>query len=572
MTKIYWLIFSLVVFTYSLSAQIPGPGMTDFRAPLDGPLYLSGTFGELRSNHFHAGIDIKTGGVEGKPVYAIGDGYVSRIKVSTGGYGKVVYITHPDGFVSVYGHLQKFTGALAEYVQSLQYAKESFVVEAYPDNGLIPVQKGDFIAYSGNSGSSSAPHLHFEIREESSQHPVNPLLFNGFEVKDFFRPRILEMAVYPVDDASFINGKNDTAFFPVAGWGEEHYLQGNPVIEVAGKVSFGIRTYDPMNDVPNKNGIYTIDLYRDDERVFGLEMNKISFATTRYLNSLIDYGYYKKEGGRLVRTQVDTNNRLFNYREVLDNGILTFPDSAASIMKYIVKDVKGNTSSLAFEIKSSNAQEFEKTDSVMVNESNGRFFHFAKTNKVNTNNLSLTFPENSFYRSFYFHLDSLLRDSTIYSPVYQVHDKFTPVHKSFSIKIIPDGYADSLAERLYIAYRDGKGNSWYIGARWDEGWLSAESRLLGDYVVMADTVPPEIKPVSISGSNTIRIRISDVGAGISRYRGEINGEWVLFEYEPKKNLLEYAPDGHLVSGENQLEVTVKDLLGNESVYKTVIIK
>ncbi|MEJ2594329.1 MAG: M23 family metallopeptidase, partial [bacterium] len=474
----------------------------------------------------------------GKPVYAIGGGYVSRIKVSTGGYGKVVYITHPDGFVSVYGHLQRFTGALADYVKALQYRKESFVIEAYPDKEALPVRKGDVIAYSGNSGSSSAPHLHFEIREEASQHPVNPLMFNGFEVKDFFRPRILELAVYPVDDASLINGKNDTAFFPVAGWGEEHYLQGNPKIEVSGKVSFGIRTYDPMNDVPNKNGIYTIDFYRDDARVFGLEMNKVSFATTRYLNSLIDYGHYKKEGGRLVRTQVDTNNRLFNYREVINNGILIFPDSTVSTMKYVVKDVKGNTSSLEFVVKSTGNKDYAKRERELIGESDGRFLSF--------------------------------KDSTIYSPVYHVHNRFTPVHKSFSVKIIPEGYADSIAKKLYIAYRDGKGNSWYIGARWDEGWLSAESRLLGDYVVMADTIPPELKPVNISGSSKIKLRISDRETGISRYRGEINGEWVLFEYEPKKNLLEYQPDEHLVAGENRLELTVRDLLGNETVYMTVI--
>ena len=340
------LVFISLIFIFSTSfSQKKSYPASDFIPPVDGRLYLSGTFGELRSNHFHAGIDIKTGGVEGKNIYAIADGYVSRIKVATGGYGKVVYVTHYNGFVSVYGHLQKFVGPIATYVEKLQYQKERFVVEAFPGKDELVVKQGDLIALSGNTGGSTAPHLHFEIREEGSQHPVHPLLFKSISVKDFYRPKIQLLAIYPADNEALINGRNDTVIYSVGGWGEEHYLAKNPRIEISGNVSFGIKTYDPMNDVSNKNGVYTIELFRDSIQVFGLEMNKISFATTRYINSLIDYNYYKKRKSRVVRTQVDTNNRLFNYREVMDNGIVSFTDSAAYSMKYSVTDVYGNLSS-----------------------------------------------------------------------------------------------------------------------------------------------------------------------------------------------------------------------------------
>ncbi|NOX86448.1 MAG: M23 family metallopeptidase [Chlorobi bacterium] len=575
------IILPLFVF---LSLLLPGkgegqsvsPSKAGFSPPVDFPLYLSGTFGELRSNHFHAGIDIKTKGREGEAIRTIGDGYVSRIKVSTGGYGNVLYVTHPNGYVSVYGHLQKFNDPIREFVKEFQYKRESFTVEIFPEKGKFPVKKGEIIGWSGNSGSSSAPHLHFEIRKAASQHPVNPLLFDKIRIEDSYSPRIQELVIYPVDRHSQINGKNDTVFYPVTGKGDQHTIQGNPRISVSGSISLGVRVYDPMDGISNRNGIYKLDILMDTLHLFGLELDELSFATSRYINSLIDYNYFQKDKRKVIRTQIDTNNLLFIYRDVCHNGILTFNDSSVHKVVLKVSDVYGNKASLRFDLHSippDSSLLTKKTDPPK-----GIYFDFSKKHHIDAGSLILDFPANAFYRSFYFHLDSLPGDSTMLSPVYEVHNRFTPVQKSFSISIQPAVKTVSFADRFYIAYLDKDGQSWFTGNDKEGVRLSAKTNLLGNYVVLADTVAPEIIPVNIAGGKnmagerSIKIKISDKETGIKKYRATLNGRWILMEYEPKKNLLFYEIDDHLKKGINQFRLEVTDMVGNESVYEAELLR
>lgn len=557
-----------------LSAQSKNYPADDFRPPLGIPMYLSGTFGELRSNHFHSGMDIKTGGVEGRNVYAIADGYVSRIKVSSGGYGKAVYVTHPNGYVSVYGHLQKYNTEIQDFVTSYQYEKESFEVEIFPEKDRLKVAKGEIIAISGNTGSSAGPHLHFEIREEVNQQPVNPLLFKSLKIKDYTRPKINEIAIYPVDASSRINGKHDTVFYSVGGWGEEHYLLNQPKIKVSGRIAFGIGAHDLMNEIPNKNGVYTIEMFVDTAQVFGVKMDQLSFSTTRYINSLIDYGYYQKKKRRLVRTEVDTNNLLFLYRNVTSNGIINFNDSLEHNITFKVGDVYGNLAKISFNVVSEGSDSSRHPANQQIS---GTFFDFSKAHEISEGNISLSFPAHAFYRSFYLNLNIDFTKAA-YSAVYKVHNRFTPVHKAFVIKIKPDSIPDKLKDKLYLAYSIGseKGEYNFISAAWDGGYISARSRSLGNYTIRIDTIAPEIIPFhigegkDISAQQTIQMKIRDSETGIKNYRATLNDRWILMEYDPKKQLLTYDYELRLKKGDNHFRLVVEDMLGNERIYDAIL--
>lgn len=565
------LVFFLVILTLMAQQKYP---QHYFRSPVGFPIYLSGTFGELRDGHLHAGIDIKTDGVQGKKVYAVASGYVSRIKVSLYGYGKALYITHPNGYVTVYGHLKKFNWKLHRYVKAVQYKRESFTVQIFPPKDSLKVKKGEVIAYSGDTGGSLAPHLHFEIRNGKSEHPINPLFFRSFKIADNLPPKIVQLAIYPVFPGSRVNNKSDTLVLSVAGHGKACYLKDMPVIRVKGAVSLGIRTYDVMNGTHNKSGIYSLRLYEDTTLVYALKMDKLSFSTGRYVNSLIDYNYYEKTGERLVRTQLDTNNRLRNYRKMVNNGIFTFRDTLPHHFRYVVSDIYGNTAALKFTV------EDEPTVSKVSNNpkrETGIFIRFNRPAKIDSGNINLSFPKDCFYRSFYFQLRKLPANSKTLSPVYAVHNRFVPVQKYFSLAIKADSLPVSLKEKTYIAYApDQKEDYSWVGGSWSGNTIRVKARDLGDYTLLADTIAPSIKPLNfgngskVAGKRVLKVHILDGQSGIKDYRPALNGHWILMEYDLKSNLLTYHFDKYLKKGKNMFQLAVRDNVGNESVYKAVI--
>lgn len=549
-----------------------------FRPPLDIPLYLSGTFGELRSNHFHAGIDIKTQGVEGLKVYAAAGGYVSRVKVGLGGYGNALYITHPNGYVTVYGHLKKFNKAITAYVRKYQYKRKSFTVDLYPEKGMLKVKKGEVIALSGNTGGSMGPHLHFEIRDAANQHPLNPLVFKSLKISDNKTPVIAELALYPFGDSSCINDVNDTTYFKVVASGNAFSLPHDSIIKVHGRLSFGLRAYDRMNKTRNKNGIYREQLTIDSMLVFDIRMNELSFYTSRYINSLVDYRYFQKKKRRLIRTELDTNNRLAIYTAIKENGMVTIDDTTLHRARYVVTDAYGNTSRFDFKLKGYHPdsiilkkQLFPKGDSLIQ-------VKFSKNNEITIESLKVILPANALYRSQVLNFGQSPGSSKTFSKIFTIGNRFVPLQKYCTVTMpLSQRVADSFASKLYVARLNKEGQADYAGGQFRDGAMVFKTRSLGKYTVMADTIPPVIKPLNVSKGKkvnkqkSLKFRITDKPTGIKKYAAFLNDKWILMEYDPKKSLLTYHFDWLLKKGKNHFKLFVFDQCDNEAIYEADII-
>jgi hypothetical protein len=309
----YKLIYiGLLIYVVLLSGKAIGQNtypQNYFRNPLDIPISLAGSFGELRPNHFHSGIDIKTNSRENLNVYAVADGYVARIRVSANGFGNALYINHPNGYTSVYGHLNAYNPVIALYLKNMQYAKESFEVDLFPQAHELPVKKGDIVALSGNTGSSGGPHLHFELRETKTEITINPQLF-GYEIEDRVPPAIQAIKLYPLSNSSAINGLNNSASFLVKGKAGNYTLAVSNPIEAHGNIVMGIITSDAQTSAGEKNGVYSIEIKMDGKRYYFHELDKFGFNETRGINSHIDYEERMKSKNTIQRSCVAPNNHL----------------------------------------------------------------------------------------------------------------------------------------------------------------------------------------------------------------------------------------------------------------------
>ena len=317
-----------------------------FSNPLEIPLILSGNFAELRSNHFHSGLDIKTQQRRGLKVIASARGFVSRIKVSHYGYGKALYISHPNGYTTVYAHLQKFAPEIEAYIKKHQYEKESYEVEMFPSAESLPILKDSIVAYSGNSGGSGGPHLHFEIRDKEER-PINPMLF-GIDVKDSSNPIVKSIYAYPLDDKSFVNKKNAKHKLRLIPLKNGEYAVES--IEAIGNIGFGIETIDRQDLAANSNGVYNIQTFINGSRNFELDFKRFSFDETKHLNQLIDYEHYTTKKQRIQKL-FRINNPLSIFKSTLNDGFITIEDSTYSVYKIRIADYKNNESWVTLNIK-----------------------------------------------------------------------------------------------------------------------------------------------------------------------------------------------------------------------------
>ncbi len=562
MQKSIFPILFLVVF--QLSAQMEYP-KESFQSPLDIPLVLAGTFGELRSNHFHSGIDIKTQQREGLPVLAIQDGTITRIVVKHWGYGKALYVAHPNGYTSVYGHLQKFSPEIEAYVKKVQYQKQSYEVEIFPDYGEIKVTKGNTIAYSGNTGGSAGPHLHFEIRNSVNSKPTNPLLY-GYEVRDATNPTLLGLYGYPLSDDAMINQSQEKIQLNYTKQADGSYLADK--VSAIGTIGFGINTFDRLDLAANKNGVYAIKQIVNGREYSNFDFETFSFGETRYINTLIDYEHFYDHRQRIQKIFKEPYNHLSIYNTLYNDGKIEVNEGMSYNVEFLIADIAGNTTKLVVPIEGKReAVKIPKEDRTTEN-----YVIASKPNNYDLGAAKVYFPSNTFYEDFYINLEKGTDTITI-------HDNSVAAHRNFTISFDPSKYAQQDRDQLFIAHLDIDGRPSYSTTYKRDGSFTTRTRTLGTYTLVKDSVAPIIKPKNfkekqwLNNFSYLSLRISDDLSGIDSYSATLNGKWILMEYEPKTNTITYNFEDNISNEtENELVVTVTDNVGNSTTYTTTFFR
>lgn len=563
-------IFILIILTKVRSDEFP---LNYFISPVDLPLRLSANFGELRTNAFHAGIDLRTQGATGKDILAAADGFVYRIVVSPVGYGRALYIEHPNGLATVYAHLDRFNNEIEAYVNKAQYEQESFRVDLTPPRGRLRVSKGDLIGYSGNTGSSFGPHLHFEIRDAATQMPVNPLLFD-FDIRDNLPPVLYTLAVYPVGRSSLVNGKNETVYIPLAGERGKYRLQNNLRLEVYGEVGFGIQATDFLNDSPNRCGAWSVELLLNQESVYRHELTKFAFGELRYINSHIDYAERMRNRRDIQRAFLQPGNRMSIYDTHINRGVGRFFDEGETECTIIVKDAHKNRSELTFTAITV-VPEVVPTVEPQHPENFAMLMRYDQPNRFSGSGVSISMPAGSLYDDLLFEMNTSSPVNGSITPVYHIHDHYTPVHRNYSMSIsAPDIPAELREKALIVNISNNNNGPSPVNSRWSDGFMHGQTNVFGRFTVMVDTIPPTIVPRNISpgrnmsNSRMISFRVTDDLSGIKSYAGYIDNEWVLFEWDPKNDHLFYVfePERIGQNSERQLELHVMDEVDNISVY------
>ncbi|TDE03164.1 M23 family metallopeptidase [Flavobacterium hiemivividum] len=555
-------VICFLLFSASVLAQTTFP-KDYFSPPLDIPMQLSGNFGELRSNHFHAGLDYRTLQREGLNVRAAGDGYVSRIKISPFGNGKAIYITHPNGYTSVYCHLQRATDAIESFIFKTHYKEKSYEIEMFLKPGELVVKKGQIIALSGNTGSSGGPHLHFEFRDSKTEKVINPFLF-GFDkdFKDTKKPTVSAVYVYPVDSKSSVNRSKRPLLLNLSLQKDGSYLANKVVAN--GKIGFGVSAVDYNNMSANRTGIYKLQTFLNGKPNFGFQMDTFSFDEMRYINALVDYARFKTTSQKVQKLFMVNPYKLSLIKTDDTNGVITVVPNLTSVYRIEVSDFTGNTTTISIPISYDPSAPIVEKEAVVSN-------YFIKVNKDNSfakNNMSVFFPAGTFYEDFDMNFDA--KGDALY-----LHDGTIAVHSNFTITIEDGKYTDSQKEKVFIADIDKSGKLGYNTTYNKDNVFTAKVRSLGTYKLAMDTTAPTISiGNSIEGKwiisqKTIQLSINDSGSGIKSYNGYLNGNWILFEYDNKTRKITHDfKDGVVAEGANDLKVVVTDNVGNSTIFET----
>lgn len=528
-----------------------------FRNPLDIPIQLIANFGELRPNHYHMGLDIRTNQRENLPVYAAAEGYVSKIKIEKGGFGRAIYITHPNGFTTLYAHLNNFFPALHEFVVSKQYKDEKWEQDFKLLPGQFPVTKGQFIAYSGNTGGSSGPHLHFEIRDSKTENNLNPWLFD-MGLPDNVPPSVYRLYYY---DRRFSTYESTPLPIAISG-GSGHYSTVNKVVVLSSpKISFGITAEDKTSTASHNFGIYEASLTIDDTLRSLFRMNDISYNETRYLNAAIDYKTRLNDGPFIQHLSRLPGNRCSIFPG-LGNGVFTINDTAVHRVYIEVKDAAGNRSVMQFYCRYSQSQpKFSRPDIHAVS------FAPNVENLFASEEIVAAFSPIAFYDTVYFmHKSEPANESNAVSASHDLHHYSVPVHDSFSIRIKSNVCLKSELENRVVMKMAGKKKTEIVKGIWKGSWMEARFKSFGKFTLLLDTIAPKVSAsgwvngANLSSRKGFAILAQDNLGNVKMVNGYVDGKWILFS--KKDNLFIHTFDDRIAPGKHELVIKAEDEAGN----------
>jgi hypothetical protein len=632
--RIFLTVVALFLFWHTIFAQNGGKSESLFFPIRPGEInYLSGTMGEIRSTHFHAGIDIKTSGISGLPVYACSQGFVSRIRVSAGGYGHALYIQHPGGETSVYGHLLQFREDISSFVRKEQYRLESFEVDLFPEREMFKIDRGEMVALSGNSGSSMGPHLHFEIRD-GRQVPLNPLNYGFKEIRDDVAPVVQSFALKTFDIESRVENQYGRFEFPVEQKGSGyHYSKPIPVY---GNFGVQINAYDRLKDAYNRNGIPEIELYLDDTLRLKIRIDSFSFNDSRHVINFYDYQVKNQNRRTFQKLYMDDGNDLPFYKKIKNRGILTIRDNKLHSLKIRISDLAGNVSELVIPVKGEKpAAEIPEIEGVSANKpvtrlmDNGLILQTRYTDSTPNNALvysnrmryelmpsyfterevvylwdmrigmpdsvsicdeTLNFdfevmlPSNSEFNFYNRIFDVRSFRKSLYDTVYletryevredQHQEIFTignpDIPLASSVQINIKPKLDYSDSDKYALFSSSNMKNYsFVSKQWNKGQIKFSTRSLGHFTILKDTLSPQVRPVQVS-SKKVSFTIMDELSGIKRYEARIDGNWLLMHYDPKQNLIWSETLEPNIPIRGELLLQVEDNVGNITEYKSLI--
>ncbi len=564
MKRVQLLVITALWTTWSMGQN--GAPSPRYIMPMDIPLELSGNFMEPRNDHFHSGLDMRTQGREGIPVKAVADGWVSRIKISPWGYGKAVYIDHGDGHTSVYGHLKELKGAAAEYCLDAQYRAKDFSIDAYPDKGVVPVKQGDVIGLSGNTGGSGGPHLHFEIRRTADQRALDPEA-HGFNVKDRTPPEIRGVRIHALNDTSSTGPYPAGAKgFAAQGGSGRYTLRPGDGPAGYGTVGLSIHTLDRYDNSSAKFGVRKIELFVDSVSTFTTHFNEVDFEHNRYCNAHMEYSLYRENRMEYHRCYKQPNNKLRIYGKEQAQGKIVLEPGVERHVRFLITDANGNRSELDFLLRGATEEESRSWPAPALE---GSLFRYDTENVLKEEGVSLKLPPLALYDDTYVRYERKDGSKRALTPVHVLHDPLTPIHLNSQLTIDVPGLEPQYHKKALIVRLNDAGEPSAVGGTFAHGSITAQVRNFGRYTVMLDTVPPTIANVDLRtdmrGRDSFTIKIQDGLSGISTFRGTINGEWVLLEYEPKLRTLTHTFDKHsAATGEKDFKLEVADDRGNKS--------